>query len=69
MISQSPKGWYFKSLLNPGNEIETLKKLVRISSAVVRLTIGIGGAMLIFFALKNNSEQGRSKKSVVKEMH
>jgi hypothetical protein len=47
----------------------TLKKLARISSAAVRLTIGIGGAVLIFLALKDNAEQRRSKKSDLKDMH
>ena len=41
--------------------MKALKKLVRISSAVVRITIGIGGAVLIFLALKDHAEHSATK--------
>jgi len=49
--------------------MKTLKKLVRISSAVVRITIGIGGAVLVFLALKDNAERRGSKKPDLSDMN
>ncbi|MEK6527826.1 MAG: hypothetical protein AAB089_01330 [Nitrospirota bacterium] len=37
------------------------KKLTQVSSAAVRLAIGIGGALLVFLALKDKSERCKSK--------
>jgi hypothetical protein len=42
--------------------MKILKKLAQISSAAVRITIGIGGAVLIFLALKDDAKQRTSKK-------
>ena len=39
-----------------------MKKLAQIISAAVRLTIGIGGALLIFIALKDDTKRRTSKK-------
>ncbi|RJR15271.1 MAG: hypothetical protein C4581_12525 [Nitrospiraceae bacterium] len=35
------------------------KKLTQISGALVRLTAGIGGAVLVFLALKDRTKQDR----------
>jgi len=43
-----------------------MKKLFRISSAAVRLTIGIGGAILVFLALKDNAKRRTSKSKEMK---
>jgi len=56
-------------LHSPENDMKTLKKLVRISSAVVRITIGIGGAVVIFLALKDHAEQRGSQKPDLRDMH
>jgi len=48
--------------------MKTLKKLVRISSAVVRITIGVGGAVLIFLALKDDAERRGSKKPDLRDV-
>lgn len=37
--------------------MKNLKKLIQISSAAVRLIIGIGGAALVFIALKNDTKR------------
>jgi hypothetical protein len=42
--------------------MKILNKLSRISSAAVRLTIGIGGAVLVFLTLKDKLKQGADKK-------
>jgi hypothetical protein len=38
-----------------------MKKLAQILSAAVRLTIGIGGAILVFLALKDDAKRRTSK--------
>lgn len=41
--------------------MKILKRLTQISGAAVRLTIGIGGAVLVFLALKDKVKRGPSK--------
>jgi hypothetical protein len=36
-----------------------LKKLTQISSSAVRLAVGIGGALLIFLAIKDKSDKSK----------
>jgi hypothetical protein len=43
-----------------------LKRLTQISSAVVRLTIGIGGTVLLILVLKEEVKWRRCKKSKFK---
>ncbi len=40
-----------------------LKRLTQISGAAIRLTIGMGGAVLLFLALKEEVKRRRCKKS------
>jgi hypothetical protein len=49
-----------------GGGMKILKKLAQISSAAVRLTIGIGGAVLIFLALKDDTKRRTSRKPNLK---
>lgn len=42
--------------------MKVFNRLAKISGAVVRLTIGIGGAALVFLALKDKVRLGASKK-------
>jgi hypothetical protein len=37
------------------------KRLLQISGAAIRLTIGIGGAVLVFLTLKDKVKRGTSK--------
>lgn len=39
-----------------------VKRLAKISGAAVRLTIGIGGAVLVLLTLKDKVKSGTSKK-------
>ena len=43
--------------------MKILNKLSRISSAAIRLTIGIGGAVLVYFAVKDNVKRRVPQKS------
>jgi hypothetical protein len=38
-----------------------LKRMTQISGAAIRLTIGIGGAVLVFLTLKDKVKRGTSK--------
>jgi hypothetical protein len=39
-----------------------LKKLTQITGTVLRLTIGIGGAAMVFLALKDKNRKGPSER-------
>ncbi len=42
--------------------MKILKRLTQIAGGAVRLTIGIGGAVLVFLTLKDKVKRGASKK-------
>lgn len=42
--------------------MRVLKRLTQLSGAAVRLTIGIGGAVMVFLTLKDKMKRDTSKK-------
>ena len=50
-----------KSAIGSVQNMKFFKKLTQISSSAVRLAIGIGGALLIFLAVKDKPDQLKSK--------
>jgi len=45
---------------------KTMKRLARISSAALRLAIGIGGAIAVFLAIKDHAKLRTSKSKEMK---